>query len=146
MTIWCTCIACWIPKATNTNLEYVILIAFPPQQWLHERITLLRCKYIACRVELIYLKAWNFNWCTYGTVSLRTDCIVTCEVRVNGTYIYITIHYSVCIYIYIYMYIVYSGALVSTRNTFQDLLQLCVNADNTERYIQRDIRVTYKIR
>ena len=30
-------IACWLPKATNTHSEYVILVAFPQQQWLHER-------------------------------------------------------------------------------------------------------------
>jgi len=30
-------IACWIPKATNTLSEYVILIAFPLQQWSHDR-------------------------------------------------------------------------------------------------------------
>jgi hypothetical protein len=29
-------IACWIPKATDTHSEYVILIVFPMQQWLHE--------------------------------------------------------------------------------------------------------------
>jgi hypothetical protein len=29
-------IACWIPKATNRQSEYVIRIAFPPQQWLHK--------------------------------------------------------------------------------------------------------------
>ena len=29
-------IACWKPKGTNTHSEYVILIAFPLQQWLHE--------------------------------------------------------------------------------------------------------------
>ena len=29
--------ACWIPKATDTHSEYVILIAFPRQQWLRER-------------------------------------------------------------------------------------------------------------
>jgi hypothetical protein len=28
MTIWGNCIAYWIPKATNTYLEYVILTAF----------------------------------------------------------------------------------------------------------------------
>ena len=28
MTIWCMQIACWIPKATNTVLENVIVIAF----------------------------------------------------------------------------------------------------------------------
>jgi hypothetical protein len=32
--------ACWITKATDTHSEYVILIAFPPQQWLHERASL----------------------------------------------------------------------------------------------------------
>jgi hypothetical protein len=29
-------IACWISKATGTDSEYAILIAFPQQQWLHE--------------------------------------------------------------------------------------------------------------
>jgi hypothetical protein len=37
MTIWRMRFACWIPNATNTHSEYVILIAFPLQQWLHER-------------------------------------------------------------------------------------------------------------
>jgi len=42
MTIWRTSVACWITKATNTHSEYVILIAFPLQQWLHERDLMLR--------------------------------------------------------------------------------------------------------
>jgi len=29
---------------------YVILTAFPPQQWLHERFSVLRRMYIACLV------------------------------------------------------------------------------------------------
>jgi hypothetical protein len=33
---------CWIPKVKNTHSEYVILIAFPLQQWLHERASTLR--------------------------------------------------------------------------------------------------------
>jgi hypothetical protein len=37
----------------------------------------------------------------------------------------------------------YSSAPVPTGNTFQDLPRLRETADNTERYIQRDIRVTY---
>jgi len=36
------CIACWITKTTGTHSEYVILIAFQQQQWLHERVLLLR--------------------------------------------------------------------------------------------------------
>ena len=44
--------ACWIPKATNTQLAYVILIAFPPQQRLHERASMLRYTYTACFVYI----------------------------------------------------------------------------------------------
>ena len=46
MTIWLRRIACWIPKATDTLSGCVILIAFPLQQWLHERTSILRFKYI----------------------------------------------------------------------------------------------------
>ena len=35
-------IACWITKAVDTHTEYVIFIAFPWQQWLHERTSVLR--------------------------------------------------------------------------------------------------------
>jgi len=41
--------ACWIPKATNTHLEYVTVAVFLLQQWLNERGSLLRHKHIACR-------------------------------------------------------------------------------------------------
>jgi hypothetical protein len=33
--------ACWITKATDTHSEHVILIAFPLQQCLHKRTSLL---------------------------------------------------------------------------------------------------------
>jgi hypothetical protein len=42
--------ACRITKATDTHSEYVILFAFPRQQWLHERATVLRYTYITCLV------------------------------------------------------------------------------------------------
>ena len=41
MTIRRMCIACCIPKSTNTHSEYVILIAFPVQQWLDESMSML---------------------------------------------------------------------------------------------------------
>ena len=37
----------WITKAAETHSEYVTLIAFPPQRWLHELASMLRHKYIA---------------------------------------------------------------------------------------------------
>jgi hypothetical protein len=51
MTIWRMHIACWKPKAKDTHSEYVVLIAFPLQQWLLERASLLRYTYIACIVS-----------------------------------------------------------------------------------------------
>ena len=41
-------IARWITKATNTNSDYVIFIAFPVQQWLGERTLVLHYACIAC--------------------------------------------------------------------------------------------------
>jgi len=48
MTTWRMRIACWITKATNTHSQYVIIITFPLQQWLHERTSMLRCTCIGC--------------------------------------------------------------------------------------------------
>jgi hypothetical protein len=47
-TIWRMRIACWIPKATNTHSEYVMIIAFRLQQWLNGCASKLRCAYSAC--------------------------------------------------------------------------------------------------
>ena len=51
MRVWRMRIACWVPKAINTHSEYVILIAVPVQQRLHERASMLRYTYIACLVR-----------------------------------------------------------------------------------------------
>ena len=49
ITIRRTRIACWITKDT-THSEYVIIIAFALQQWLHERACMLRFTVIDCLV------------------------------------------------------------------------------------------------
>jgi hypothetical protein len=51
MTIWRMSIACWIPKATDTHSEYVKLIAFPLQQWLKDRASVLRYTDTGCLVH-----------------------------------------------------------------------------------------------
>ena len=53
MAIWCIRIACWILKSTNTYLEYVILIAFPLQQWFHEHAPY----YIICTLPVFVLSS-----------------------------------------------------------------------------------------
>ena len=56
MTIWRMRIACWIVKATNTHSQYVTLIAFPLQQWLHDSASLLRL-YVHARLVLLVQEA-----------------------------------------------------------------------------------------
>jgi len=57
MTIRRMRIACWIPKATGTHSEYVILTDYQLQQWLHLRTSLLRYTYIA-RPPPLPLSIW----------------------------------------------------------------------------------------
>jgi hypothetical protein len=56
-------IACWTPKAIVTHSQYVIVIDFPLQQWLHESASMLRCTYIACLIETQHgqLNKWTVN-------------------------------------------------------------------------------------
>ena len=49
--IWRMRFACYINKTTNTHSEYVIFLAFPLQQWLRERASMLRYTCIASLVE-----------------------------------------------------------------------------------------------
>jgi hypothetical protein len=51
-------IPCWIPKATDTHSEYVILISFPLQQLLHESASELRHKLICCVVWIYKSTVW----------------------------------------------------------------------------------------
>ena len=50
MAMWHTHFACWVPKATKTLSEFVNYIAFPRQQWFHERPSVLRYTHVAYHV------------------------------------------------------------------------------------------------
>ena len=73
MTIWRVHIARWITKATNAYSEYVILNAFPLQQWLHKRAPVLHYTYIACivvsSVVIVHLTLRNV-FCMYRWTGL----------------------------------------------------------------------------
>jgi hypothetical protein len=49
MAIWRIRIACWIPKATDSDC--VIHFAFSLQRWLHESSSMYWCSYFACLVS-----------------------------------------------------------------------------------------------
>jgi hypothetical protein len=51
-TIRRKCISCCVPKATTTHSEYVVIITFSLQEWLHERASVLFYTYMACIVEI----------------------------------------------------------------------------------------------
>jgi len=51
MTIWRMHIVCWTPKNTHTHNSNIV--AFPLQQWLQERTTVLCYTIIACLVPNI---------------------------------------------------------------------------------------------
>jgi len=68
ITIWCMRISCLIIKAENTHSEYVTLIAFPLQQWLHESASVVRYTYIAClalvQIVLKYMRRSCKTFCS----------------------------------------------------------------------------------
>jgi hypothetical protein len=70
MTVRHMRIACWVPKATNTFAEYVIIIIFPLQQWQHESSSTLRYSTYVSFQDLInrFLNAFP----KIGTYSLYT--------------------------------------------------------------------------
>jgi hypothetical protein len=73
--IWRTRIACWMSKAANAHTGYVIFIAFPLQQWLHERALMLRYTrmYVACcfsRYMLDFTLKWIWEEESHSAVML----------------------------------------------------------------------------
>jgi hypothetical protein len=91
-------VAWWKPKATNTYSDHVIIIALPPEEWLHKRLSMLRYDYIARLVspkvmhefknvserELNVLLHWYVvNFVLYNAwrvpVYLRANFILSCS-------------------------------------------------------------------
>ena len=74
MTKLCVRIARWVPKATNTHSQYVILIVSLLQPWLHERASMLRpyVHCLSCYITRLILFTFNLS------VILR-KCFVTSD-------------------------------------------------------------------
>ena len=65
-------LSCWITKATNIHREYVILL-FPPQQWLHERSTVLTlCAYCCALFDV--KPGGTYIIASHGAVSGSVRC------------------------------------------------------------------------
>jgi hypothetical protein len=85
LTIWGMRFAWWITKATNTHSGYIILTAFPLQQWLHECALHVRCQSYYNQDGQCTLRSmkWVFKWKRLRFVLPRVcDCLnesVTCQ-------------------------------------------------------------------
>jgi hypothetical protein len=66
--------ACWVTKAADTYSKCVTLIAFPRQQLLRERASVLRYTYIACLISSTFSNILvACSRCISFFRSLRTD-------------------------------------------------------------------------
>jgi hypothetical protein len=74
--------ACWITKATDTHSEYVIFIAFPRQEWLRERASMLHYTHTACIVTITIIMMGTISSSTITTVIIHTVItvivVITC--------------------------------------------------------------------
>ena len=104
MTIWRMRIACWLPEATNTRSEHVILTAFPLRRWLHERAWKLRCKCIGSLLVVVSTcgflcdKPTNTRlWtCSVSYYSSPTCFGLSCDNHQGGFCVYFLIEFSNC--------------------------------------------------
>lgn len=82
-TICHICFACRITKATNTHSVFIIIIAFPWQQWLNECTSMFHYKDMSCPVFLFcvfrlvvncsqYLTGFHFSCITLSVKKLRS--------------------------------------------------------------------------
>ena len=86
MTIWRMRIAFWITKATNTHSQYVTITAFPLQQWLHERASVLRLRTL--RVLCCHLMKQNLSTYTAIQIAFSTkphECTPCKATSINYT-------------------------------------------------------------
>jgi hypothetical protein len=93
ITIWRMRIACWVPKVTNTNSEYVILIAILLQQWMH--YVTLYMHYLSClqycpRVALV-------------SFIFVTSRYLRCLIRISLTPCYTKFPKNSCTYVWLYV-------------------------------------------
>jgi len=74
------CVACWITKATDIHWEYVILTAFPRQQWLRERASV----YVIRKLPTLLHETGHIS-CTSIIRKVRTVCAYLSRILENVT-------------------------------------------------------------
>ena len=82
MTIWCMCIACWIPKATNTHSEYVIITDFSivtsvARRRLNVKLyvhCLSCCILLMLMISVVWTRRWRYvNFISTGHLQFHLE-------------------------------------------------------------------------
>ena len=94
-----------IYKTTDTNSGYVILIAFPLQLWLYQRISVLRYTYFACLASSTVRAHWERNGVPLSYRLKENKCL---------SYIYKTFHFM---WLSVYVKIISLYITNNTKNT-----------------------------
>jgi hypothetical protein len=84
MTIWRMRIACLIPKATDTQSEYVIITAFPRNQLLYERDSMLQLLSIAVLFTVSFSGSLSCKIQAFGFRSMQFSRVNGCCECSNG--------------------------------------------------------------
>ena len=113
---------CWISKSVHTHSEYVIIIAlFPRQQWLRERLSMLRYTCIVCLVLL--------GWQYFGVTWLTGNpfCPITTPERCTCFFIILKIQSGLHLVIIVFFYqlheqVLYLNAFITFLYMFRALL------------------------
>ena len=97
MTIWRMRIACWIIKGTDTHTEYVIFTAFPVQQWLKQRVSVLRYTYNDCLV-CYYNEKNLYVYNKHGIWRVKCDfrCLPLCRWNLLSSCMLSSTNYYLC--------------------------------------------------
>ena len=85
MTIWRMRIACWIPKATDTRSEHVILVSYTRQQKLHEPAPTLR-HYVYC-LSCLFSSCCCCAYCKHIHVLLIVCTIMSLFLDLFGAFL-----------------------------------------------------------
>jgi len=81
--------ACWMPKATFTFSEYVILVSFPQQRWLHERAPMWRYTHTAClavifcTIGIFFIRSVLLSLCVPKTLKPTQIALLVCTLRTH---------------------------------------------------------------
>ena len=85
-------LACWKTEDKNTRSKYVIIIAFPLKQWLHERASVLR---YTCIASLMLLMSLWIVWTCHTSKTLTMFTLHSGHGGVNASQCTIELGYNV---------------------------------------------------